>query len=397
MDCEGFPMPGIFIAAAKRSPIAKLGGGLADLSAAEIGAQVIAALINEVGLDPATLDEVIIGQVLSGGAGQNPARQAALKAGIPVNVPAMTINKVCGAGQKSIHLAAQAIKAGDADIILAGGQDSMSRAPYVIDKARYGQKMGDVEMRDMMILDGLWDAFHDIHMGVTVENLARRYQITRHEQDEFALASQQKAAKAQSEGRFDLELVPIKIAVRGRERLFDRDEHPRQTTLDKLGDMKAAFVDGGTITAGNSSGVNDGASCVLVVSEKRLQALGIEPLGRIVSYSSYAMEPMDMGLGPAGASRAALKKAGWNVDDLDVLEVNEAFAAQSIAVQKEMNWDPQKVNPNGGAIALGHPLAGSGNRIVVTLLHEMKRQNARRGLATLCIGGGMGVAICLER
>lgn len=390
-------MPGIFIAAAKRSPIAKLGGGLADLSAAEIGAQVIAALINEVGLDPATLDEVIIGQVLSGGAGQNPARQAALKAGIPVNVPAMTINKVCGAGQKSIHLAAQAIKAGDADIILAGGQDSMSRAPYVIDKARYGQKMGDVEMRDMMILDGLWDAFHDIHMGVTVENLARRYQITRHEQDEFALASQQKAAKAQSEGRFDLELVPIKIAVRGRERLFDKDEHPRQTTLDKLGDMKAAFVDGGTITAGNSSGVNDGASCVLVVSEKRLQALGIEPLGRIVSYSSYAMEPMDMGLGPAGASRAALKKAGWNVDDLDVLEVNEAFAAQSIAVQKEMNWDPQKVNPNGGAIALGHPLAGSGNRIVVTLLHEMKRQNARRGLATLCIGGGMGVAICLER
>lgn len=390
-------MPGIFIAAAKRSPIAKLGGGLADLSAAEIGAQVIAALIDEVGLDPATLDEVIIGQVLSGGAGQNPARQAALKAGIPVNVPAMTINKVCGAGQKSIHLAAQAIKAGDADIILAGGQDSMSRAPYVIDKARYGQKMGDVEMRDMMILDGLWDAFHDIHMGVTVENLARRYQITRHEQDEFALASQQKAAKAQSEGRFDLELVPIKIVVRGREQLFDKDEHPRQTTLDKLGDMKAAFVDGGTITAGNSSGVNDGASCVLVVSEKRLQALGIEPLGRIVSYSSYAMEPMDMGLGPAGASRAALKKAGWNVDDLDVLEVNEAFAAQSIAVQKEMNWDPQKVNPNGGAIALGHPLAGSGNRIVVTLLHEMKRQNARRGLATLCIGGGMGVAICLER
>ena len=390
-------MPGIFIAAAKRSPIAKLGGALADMSAAEIGAQVIAALIAEVGLDPATLDEVIIGQVLSGGTGQNPARQAALEAGIPVNVPAMTINKVCGAGQKSIHLAAQAIKAGDADIILAGGQDSMSRAPYVIDKARYGQKMGDVEVRDMMILDGLWDAFHGIHMGVTVENLARRYQITRHEQDEFALASQHKAAKAQSEGRFDLELVPIKIADRGGESLFDKDEHPRQTTLDKLGAMNAAFVDGGTITAGNSSGVNDGASCVLVVGEKRLQTLGVEPLGRIASYTSFAMEPMDMGLGPAGASRAALKKAGWSVEDLDVLEVNEAFAAQSIAVQKEMNWDPQKVNPNGGAIALGHPLAGSGNRIVVTLLHEMKRQNAKRGLATLCIGGGMGVAICLER
>ena len=389
-------MSEIFIAAAKRSPIGRLGGSLAGLSAAEIGAQVISGLLAGIDLDPAALDEVIAGQVLSGGAGQNPARQAALAAGIPVGVPAMTINKVCGAGQKSIHLAAQAIKAGDAGLILAGGQDSMSRAPYVVDKARFGQKMGDVEMRDMMILDGLWDAFHDVHMGVTVESLARKYRITRDEQDEFALASQRNAARALANKRFEQEIVPIRTRTRKGEVVFDRDEHPRETSLEKLGAMPPVFAEGGTITAGNSSGINDGASYVLVGDEARLAQLGLEPIARIASYASFAMEPMNMGLGPVGASRAALEKAGWTVRDLDVLEVNEAFAAQSLAVQREMNWDPEKVNPNGGAIALGHPLAGSGNRIVVSLVHEMTKRKARRGLATLCIGGGMGVAICLE-
>ncbi|MCB1444369.1 MAG: acetyl-CoA C-acetyltransferase [Rhizobiaceae bacterium] len=389
-------MSEIFIAAAKRSPIGRLGGSLAGLSAAEIGAQVISGLLAGIDLDPAALDEVIAGQVLSGGAGQNPARQAALAAGIPVGVPAMTINKVCGAGQKSIHLAAQAIKAGDARLILAGGQDSMSRAPYVVDKARFGQKMGDVEMRDMMILDGLWDAFHDVHMGVTVESLARKYRITRDEQDEFALASQRNAARALANKRFEQEIVPIRTRTRKGEVVFDRDEHPRETSLEKLGAMPPVFAEGGTITAGNSSGINDGASYVLVGDEARLAQLGLEPIARIASYASFAMEPMNMGLGPVGASRAALEKAGWTVRDLDVLEVNEAFAAQSLAVQREMNWDPEKVNPNGGAIALGHPLAGSGNRIVVSLVHEMTKRKARRGLATLCIGGGMGVAICLE-
>ena len=389
-------MSAIFIAAAKRSPIGRLGGSLAGLSAAKIGAQVISGLLAGIDLDPAALDEVIAGQVLSGGAGQNPARQAALAAGIPVGVPAMTINKVCGAGQKSIHLAAQAIKAGDARLILAGGQDSMSRAPYVVDKARFGQKMGDVEMRDMMILDGLWDAFHDVHMGVTVESLARKYRITRDEQDEFALASQRNAARALANKRFEQEIVPIRTRTRKGEVVFDRDEHPRETSLEKLGAMPPVFAEGGTITAGNSSGINDGASYVLVGDEARLAQLGLEPIARIASYASFAMEPMNMGLGPVGASRAALEKAGWTVRDLDVLEVNEAFAAQSLAVQREMNWDPEKVNPNGGAIALGHPLAGSGNRIVVSLVHEMTKRKARRGLATLCIGGGMGVAICLE-
>ncbi len=387
----------VFIVAAKRSAIGRLGGALSELSAAEIGAQVIAHLVKEADIDPAAIDEVIIGQVLSGGAGQNPARQASLRGGLPASVPASTLNMVCGAGQKSIHMAAQAIKAGDADLILAGGQDSMSRAPYVVEKARFGQKMGDIAMRDMMVLDGLWDAFHDVHMGVTVEQIARRFQITRAEQDTFALASQQKAIAAQEAGRFAAEIAPVSVPSRNGPQVFDADEHPRATTLERLAAMSPAFEEDGTITAGNASGLNDGASAVLVASEKRMNELGLTPLARVAAYASYGTAPMDMGLAPVGAARAALARAGWNVDDLDVMEVNEAFAAQSIAVHREMGWDPERANPNGGAIALGHPLAASGNRIVVSLVHEMLRRNARRGLATLCIGGGMGVAICLER
>ena len=389
-------MDDIFIVGARRSAIGSLEGALSPLSAAEIGAQVIAGVLEDTKVDPGAIDEVIIGQVLQGGAGQNPARQAAMHAGIPVNVPAMTINKVCGAGQKSIHLAAQAIKAGDAGLVLAGGQDSMSHAPHIIPKARSGQKMGDATVKDMMILDGLWDAFHDIHMGNTVETLARRYQITREDQDRFALHSQEKARAAQEADVFADEIVAVTIAGRKGDTVFDRDEHPRQTTLEKLSSMRPAFEEDGTITAGNASGINDGASAVLVASGRRVKELNLTPIARIASYASFAMEPMNMGLGPVGASQKALQKAGWSVDDLDVIEVNEAFAAQSLAVQKEMGWDPDKCNPNGGAVALGHPLAASGNRIVVTLVHELKRRGKGKGLATLCIGGGMGVAICVE-
>ncbi len=387
----------VFIVAAKRSAIGRLGGALSDLSAADIGARVIAHLLKEADVDPAAIDEVIIGQVLAGGAGQNPARQASLRGGLPVNVPASTLNMVCGAGQKSIHMAAQAIKAGDADLILTGGQDSMSRAPHIVEKARFGQKMGDISMRDMMVLDGLWDAFHDVHMGVTVEQIARRFQITRTEQDEFALASQQKALAAQTAGRFTTEIAPISLESRKGRQILDADEHPRETTLRHLSAMRPAFEANGTITAGNASGLNDGASAVLVASEKRMNELGLMPLARVASYASFGMDPMDMGLAPAGAARAALRIAGWSVNDLDVMEVNEAFAAQAIAVHGEMRWDPARANPNGGAIALGHPLAASGSRIVVSLVHEMVRCKAKRGLATLCIGGGMGVALCLER
>ncbi|TDH34953.1 acetyl-CoA C-acetyltransferase [Pseudohoeflea suaedae] len=393
-------MDDIFIVGAQRSAIGSLEGALSPLSAAEIGAQVIAGVIDDAKVDPGAIDEVIIGQVLQGGAGQNPARQAAIQAGIPVKVPAMTINKVCGAGQKSIHLAAQAIKAGDAGLVLAGGQDSMSRAPHIIPKARQGQKMGDTAVKDMMILDGLWDAFHDMHMGNTVETLARRYQITREDQDHFALHSQEKARAAQEANVFADEIVAVTVPGRKGDTVFDRDEHPRLSSFEKLSSMRPAFEEDGTITAGNASGINDGASAVLVASGRRVRELDLTPMARIAAYASFAMEPMNMGLGPVGASQQALAKAGWTVDDLDIVEVNEAFAAQSLAVQKEMGWDPDKCNPNGGAIALGHPLAASGNRIVVTLVHELRRLglNGRKGkgLATLCIGGGMGVAICVE-
>ncbi len=388
----------IVITAARRTPIGKLNGGFAAQSAASLGASVVSALLADAGIDGGAVDEIILGQVLTGGAGQNPARQAALAAGVPVNVPAMTVNKVCGAGQKSIHLAAQAIRCGDAGIVVAGGQDSMSQAPHLLYGMRSGVRMGDQTIKDSMVLDGLWDAFHDVHMGVTAEHLANRYQVRREEQDQFALTSQQKASAAIGAGRFADEIVPVTLSTRRGDVVIHADEHPNpDTDLDRLARLRPVFDPAGTVTAGNSSGLNDGAAAVLVMSGRRAAELGLEPLARIASYASAGVEPMDMGLGPVAASRAALAKAGWRTEDLDLMEINEAFAAQAIAVNREMGWDPERINVNGGAIALGHPLAGSGCRIVVTLLHEMRRRNARRGLASLCIGGGLGVAICLER
>lgn len=388
----------IVIAAARRTPIGKLNGGLASQSAAALGASVLSALLAEAGIEGRDVDEVILGQVLTGGAGQNPARQAALGAGMPIQVPAMTVNKVCGAGQKSIHLAAQAIRCGDAQVVVAGGQDSMSQSPHLLYGMRAGVRMGDQTVKDSMVVDGLWDAFHDVHMGTTAENLANRYRIRREDQDHFALASQQKAQAAVAAGRFADEIVPITVSSRRGDVVLDADEHPNpDTDPDKLARLRPVFDPEGTVTAGNSSGLNDGASAVLVMSGKKAAELGLEPLARIASYASAGVEPMDMGLGPVAASRVALRKAGWRADDLDLMEINEAFAAQAIAVNREMGWDPARINVNGGAIALGHPLAGSGCRIVVTLLHEMKKRSARRGLASLCIGGGLGVAICLER
>ncbi|BCH11526.1 acetyl-CoA acetyltransferase [Mesorhizobium sp. 131-3-5] len=388
----------VYIVAAKRTPIGKLNGALASLSAAELGGQLIQAMLAETGVATDAVSEVIMGQVLTGGAGQNPARQASLRGGLPVSVPAMTVNKVCGAGQKSIHLAAQAIRCGDADCVIAGGQDSMTSAPHFMSGIRGGVRMGDRVVKDSIITDGLWDAFHQVHMGVTVESLAQRYQITRDEQDRFALRSQEKADAAIRSGRFGDEIVPVSIKTRQGDVIVDRDEHPSPaTTLEGLGRLKPVFDRAGTITAGNASGLNDGAAAVLVMSETRMNELGLKPLARIASYASAGVEPMDMGLGPVAASHLALEKAGWQPYELDVMEINEAFAAQAIAVNREMGWNEEIINISGGAIALGHPLAGSGCRIVVTLLHEMTRRNARKGLASLCIGGGQGVAICLER
>ncbi|MFE0014937.1 acetyl-CoA C-acetyltransferase [Mesorhizobium sp. NPDC059054] len=389
---------GTYIVAAKRTPIGKLNGAFSGLSAAELGGQLLQGMLAEIRLDPGAVSEVIMGQVLIGGAGQNPARQAALRAGLPVSVPAMTVNKVCGAGQKSIHLAAQAIRCGDAECVVAGGQDSMTSAPHFISGMRGGVHMGDQTVKDSMITDGLWDAFHQVHMGVTVESLARRYQITREEQDRFALRSQEKADAAIRHRRFDDEIIPVSIKTRQGEVVVDRDEHPNPaTTIEGLARLKPVFDPEGTITAGNSSGLNDGSAAVLVMSEARMNELGLKSLARVASYAAAGVEPMDMGLGPVAASRLALEKAGWRSSDLDVMEINEAFAAQAIAVNREMGWNESVINMSGGAIALGHPLAGSGCRIVVTLLHEMTRRGARKGLASLCIGGGQGVAICLER
>lgn len=387
----------VYIVAGKRSPIAKLSGGLADLNAADIGAQVIAHLLQELELDPTHIDEVIIGQVLTGGAGQNPARQAALLAGLAPNVSAFTVNKVCGGGQKSIHLAAQAIKAGDANLIIAGGQDSMSNAPQLIMSNQIAAKQRPLKIQDSMIIDGLWDAFHNRHMGDTVEHLITRWQISREEQDRFAHHSQLKADNAIRSNRFDAELTPIKLPSKQGDIYFSKDEHPYLSSLEKLARLKPAFCETGTITVGNASGLNDGAAAVLVASEQALLAANLNPIVRIASYASFALEPMDMGLGPIGATQKALRLAGWNIGQIELAEINEAFAGQSIIVLRELGIDPEIVNVNGGAIALGHPLAGSGCRIVVSLLHEMQRRSAKKGVATLCIGGGMGVAICLER
>jgi len=389
----------VVIVAARRTAIGKFGGTLAGLSASALGAKVIQALLADTGIDPGLVDEVILGQVLTGGAGMNPSRQACLGAGLPFEVSAMTLNKVCGSGQKSVHLGVQAIRAGDAEVIIAGGQECMSGAPHLLPNSRNGNKMGDWALIDHMIRDGLWDIFNDYHMGVTAENVAEQYGITRAEQDAFAADSQQKAEAAQKAGRFDGEIVTVEIPVPKKDPIrFSVDEFPRAgTTAESLSKLRPAFKKDGTVTAGNASGINDGAAAVMLCSAAKAQALGLTPIARVAAYASAALDPRLMGLGPIPSSRKCLQKAGWTVDQLDLIEANEAFAAQAIAVNREMGWDLARVNVNGGAIALGHPIGASGARNLVTLIHEMVKRDAKRGLATLCIGGGQGVAIAIER
>jgi len=389
----------IVIVAAARTPIGTFGGGLSQLAAHVLGARVIQNLMKRSGLQPEQIDEVILGQVLAAGVGQNPARQAAIEAGLPDTCPAMTINKVCGSGLKAVSLAAQSIKCGDADIVIAGGQENMSLAPHVLPNSRTGQKMGDWKLVDSMIVDGLWDAFNQYHMGNTAENIAKKYGFDRQSQDEFAAASQQKAEAAQKAGRFDEEIVPIEVPQRkGDPLVVDTDEFPRHgTTAEGLSGLRPAFDKEGTVTAGNASGINDGAAAVVVMTETMAKDLGLKPLARIQGYASAGVDPAIMGTGPIPASRKCLEKAGWSVNDLDLIESNEAFAAQSMSVSCDLEWDTSKVNVNGGAIALGHPIGASGARILVTLLHEMQRRDSHKGLATLCIGGGQGVALAVER
>ena len=391
-------MQDVVIVAARRTAIGAFGGSLAGIPASDLGALVIKDILASTGIAPEQVDEVLLGQVLTAGAGQNPARQAAIKAGLPHSVPAMTINKVCGSGLKALHLAAQAIRCGDAEIVLAGGQENMSLAPHVLPNSRNGQRMGDWKAIDSMVHDGLWDAFNDYHMGITAENLAEKYTITREAMDEFAAASQQKAAAAIQEGRFKGQIVPVEIPQRkGDPLIFDTDENPRAVTADKLAGMRPAFKKDGTITAGNASSLNDGAAVVMLCSAAKARELGLEPLARIAAYSNAGVDPSIMGIGPAPATRRCLEKAGWSLEDLDLIEANEAFAAQALSVNKELGWDAAKINVNGGAIALGHPIGASGCRVLVTLLHEMIARDAKKGLATLCIGGGQGVALAIER
>ncbi len=392
-------MQEIVIVAAARTAVGKFGGALAKIPAAELGAAVIGDLLKRAKLNPDQVGEVILGQVLQAGTGQNPARQAAIKAGLPHAVPAMTINKVCGSGLKAVMLAAQAIRDGDSEIVIAGGQESMSLSPHVLMGSRDGQRMGDWKMVDSMISDGLWDVYNQYHMGVTAENVAKKYGVSRADQDALALASQQKAAAAQDAGRFKDEIVPFSIAQKkGDAIVFAADEFiNRKSTADALAGLRPAFDKAGSVTAGNASGLNDGAAGVVVMSAKRADQLGLKPLARIASYASSGLDPAIMGMGPVSASRRTLERAGWKASDLDLLEINEAFAAQACAVHKEMGWDTTKVNVNGGAIAIGHPIGASGCRILVTLLHEMQRRGAKRGIASLCIGGGMGVALTVER
>jgi acetyl-CoA C-acetyltransferase len=392
-------MSDVVIVAAGRTGVGKFGGSLAKIAAADLGAQVLKALIARTGLKADAISEVILGQVLTAGCGQNPARQASIRAGIHHMVPAMTIGKVCGSGLKATHLAAQAIKCGDADIIIAGGQENMSISPHVLPNSRDGFRMGDAKLVDSMIVDGLWDVFNQYHMGTTAENVAKKYEISRREQDEFAAASQSKADAAQKAGRFKDEIIPIEIAQRkGPPQSFDTDEYIKPgTTLDVLTALKPAFAKDGTVTAGNASGINDGAAAVVMMSSKKATELGLKPMVTVKAYASAGVDPSVMGMGPVPASQLCLKKAGWTVKDLDLMEVNEAFAAQAIAVNKQMGWDTSKINVNGGAIAIGHPIGASGARILVTLIHEMIKRDAKRGLASLCIGGGMGVALAVER
>ncbi|TWR87152.1 acetyl-CoA C-acetyltransferase [Pseudomonas saxonica] len=392
-------MQDVVIVAATRTAVGSFQGSLAHVSAVELGAAVIRQLLEQTGLDGAQVDEVIMGQVLTAGAGQNPARQAAIKAGLPFAVPAMTLNKVCGSGLKALHLAVQAIRCGDADVIIAGGQENMSLSNYIVPGARTGLRMGHSQIVDTMISDGLWDAFNDYHMGITAENLVDKFGISRQEQDEFAAQSQQKAIAAIETGRFVDEITPIVIPQRKGEPVsFDTDEQPRAgTTAESLAKLKPAFKKDGSVTAGNASSLNDGAAAVLLMSASKAKALGLPVLAKVAAYANAGVDPAIMGIGPVDATRRCLAKAGWSLEQLDLIEANEAFAAQALSVGKELNWDANKVNVNGGAIAIGHPIGASGCRILVTLLHEMIKRDAKKGLATLCIGGGQGVAMAIER
>ena len=392
-------MQDVVIVAATRTAVGSFQGSLANIPAVDLGAAVIRQLLAQTGIDPAQVDEVLMGQVLTAGAGQNPARQAAIKAGLPHAVPAMTLNKVCGSGLKALHLGTQAIRCGDAEVIIAGGQENMSLSNYVLPGARTGLRMGHSQMVDSMISDGLWDAFNDYHMGITAENLVEKYGISREAQDAFAAASQQKAAAAIEAGRFVDEITPIQIPQRKGEPLtFATDEQPRPgTTAEALAKLKPAFKKDGSVTAGNASALNDGAAAVMLMSASKARALGLPVLAKIAAYANAGVDPAIMGIGPVSATRRCLDKAGWTLDQLDLIEANEAFAAQSLSVAKELEWDASKVNVNGGAIAIGHPIGASGCRVLVTLLHEMIKRDAKKGLATLCIGGGQGVALAIER
>jgi len=391
-------MEEIVIVGAARTPIGKFGGTLAKTPAAQLGALAIRSALERARVVPEQVSEVIMGQVLTAGVGQNPARQAAMKAGLPDMVPAMTINKVCGSGLKAAMLGAQSIANGDAEVVVAGGQESMSLAPHALMGSREGFRMGDATMVDTMIVDGLWDVYNQYHMGVTAENVAREYAVTREEQDAFAVASQNKAEAAQKAGRFKDEIVPVEIASRKGTVTFVDDEYPRHgATLEALRTLKPAFDKNGTVTAGNASGINDGAAAVVLCSARKAKELGVKPLARIKAFASAGVDPRYMGMGPVPASKRCLARAGWEPKDLELMEINEAFAAQAIAVNRQMGWDTARVNVNGGAIALGHPIGASGCRILVTLLYEMQKRDAKRGLASLCIGGGMGVAMAIER
>ncbi|MNQ03256.1 acetyl-CoA C-acetyltransferase [Variovorax boronicumulans] len=392
-------MEDIVIVSAARTAVGKFGGSLAGIPATELGALVIKEVIARANLTADQVGEAIMGQVLAAGAGQNPARQAWLKGGGTKETPALTINAVCGSGLKAVMLAAQAVATGDSEIVIAGGQENMSMAPHVLPNSRNGQRMGDWKLVDTMIVDGLWDVYNQYHMGITAENVAKKYNIDRASQDELALASQTKAAAAQDAGKFKDEIVGVSIAQKkGDPIVFNQDEFiNRKTNAEVLAGLRPAFDKAGGVTAGNASGLNDGAAAVMVMTAKKAAALGLKPLGRIASYATAGLDPTIMGMGPVPASQKALQRAGWKAADLDLLEINEAFAAQACAVNREMGWDVNKVNVNGGAIAIGHPIGASGCRILVTLLHEMQRQNAKKGIASLCIGGGMGVALTIER
>ncbi|MBY9078044.1 acetyl-CoA C-acetyltransferase [Paenibacillus sp. HN-1] len=391
-------MENVVIVAAVRSAIGAFGGVISEASATTLGSAIIRGLLERSGLKAGEIDEVILGNVLTAGCGQNPARQSSYEAGLPYQSRAYTINKVCGSGLKAIQLGVQAISCQDADIVIAGGQENMDMAAHILNKSRKGQRMGNWELVDSLIQDGLCDAFGNYHMGITAENIAEKFRISRTEQDEFAVHSQAKANEAIQNERFAREIIPIQIEKRGTVHFFDKDEFPRPgTNLEVLSRLKPAFKENGTVTAGNSSGINNGAAAVLLMSETKAHELGLKPLARIAGYANVGVDPSLMGTGPIMASKKALSRAGWDVQELDLIESNEAFAAQAIAVNREMQWDTEKVNVNGGAIALGHPIGASGARIVVTLLHEMLRRDARKGLATLCIGGGMGAAMLLER